>query len=97
MSTQLDTQTTTKLKVPSLYKVVLLNDDFTPMDFVIEVLTHIFNKSAIEATTICMDVHNNGRAVVGTYTYEVADQKIYEVTTVARSSSFPLKAIMELA
>ena len=97
MSTALDTQTTTALKIPSLYKVVLLNDDFTPMDFVIQVLTEIFGKSDEEAFRITMEVHNAKRGVVGIYSKEVADQKVFEVITVSRSHKHPLKATTEVA
>lgn len=97
MSTVLSTDTVTKLKTPSLYKVVILNDDFTPMDFVIQVLVEIFNKSEAEAYQLCMDVHNAGRGIAGTYTKEVADQKVYETNTIARSYKHPLKTVAELA
>jgi ATP-dependent Clp protease adaptor protein ClpS len=97
MSTALDTQTVTKLKVPSLYKVVILNDDFTPMDFVIQVLMEIFSKSHAEAHKLCMDVHHQGRGICGTYSKEVAEQKVYETNTVAKSYKHPLKAIVEKA
>jgi ATP-dependent Clp protease adaptor protein ClpS len=97
MSTALETQTTTKLKVPSLYKVVLLNDDFTPMEFVIRVLTDIFGKSAAEAFELTQAVHNQGRGVAGTYTKEVAEQKVYETNTAARQYKHPLKTIAEIA
>lgn len=97
MSTALDTQTVTKLKVPSLYKVLLLNDDYTPMDFVIQVLVEIFNKSATEAHQLTMDVHEKGRGVAGVYTKEIAEQKVFECNQVAKSYKHPLKAIVELA
>ena len=97
MSTDLDTRTDTKLKVPSLYKVILLNDDYTPMDFVIQVLKEIFNKSAAEAYALTMQVHDQGRGLAGTYSREVAEQKVFEVTAVARSYKHPLKAISEIA
>lgn len=97
MVTELDTKTVTKLKVPNLYKVILLNDDFTPMDFVIQILTDIFRKSQDEAYQLTMDIHNQGRGVCGVYSKEVADQKVYEVNTVAKSYKHPLKAITEVA
>lgn len=97
MSTALDTQTVTKLKVPSLYKVVLLNDDYTPMEFVIQVLMEIFGKDYAEAERLTMDVHEKGRGIAGTYSKEVAEQKVYETNTVGKSYKHPLKAITELA
>lgn len=97
MTTALDTATVTKLKVPSLYKVVLLNDDFTPMDFVIQVLMEIFNKNATEAHSLTMDVHDKGRGIAGTYSKEVAEQKVYESNSVAKNYKHPLKAILETA
>lgn len=97
MSTALDTQTVTKLKAPSLYKVILLNDDFTPMDFVIQVLMEIFGKSHAEAHRITMEIHTQKRGIVGTYSKEVAEQKVYETTTVSKSYKHPLKAITEVA
>lgn len=97
MSTALDTQTVTKLKVPSLYKVVLLNDDFTPMDFVIQVLVEIFNKSATEAHRLTMDIHEKGRGLAGVYTKEIAEQKVADCNQVAKTYRHPLKAIVEIA
>lgn len=97
MSTALDTQTVTKLKVPSLYKVILLNDDYTPMDFVIQVLMEIFSKGHEEAHQLCMDVHEKGRGIAGTYSKEVAEQKVYECNAVAKNYKHPLKAISEVA
>lgn len=97
MTTALDTQTVTKLKVPSLYKVVILNDDYTPMDFVIQVLMEIFGKGASEAHQLCMDVHEKGKGLAGVYSKEVAEQKVYECNTVAKSYKHPLKAVTEVA
>lgn len=97
MSTELSADTLTKLKVPSLYKVIILNDNYTPMDFVLQVLEEIFNKTAEEAQTLCMDVHNSGRGVAGIYSKEVAEQKVFEVNTIAKSYRHPLKTISEIA
>lgn len=93
--TALATKTKSKLKPPSMYKVVLLNDDYTPMDFVIAVLTQIFEKSAEEATAIMLHVHNHGRGVAGIYTLEVATQKQNETHRAARAHSYPLKVTLE--
>jgi len=97
MSTALDTQTATKLKVPSLYKVLLLNDDFTPMDLVIQVLIEIFGKNAEEAHQLTMDIHQKGRGVAGVYTKEIAEQKVFECSQVSKTYKHPLKAIAEVA
>lgn len=94
-----DGQVLTKIKPktekPSLYKVVLLNDDFTPMDFVILVLKKFFLKSDAEATRVMMAVHNEGAGLAGVYTFEVAETKVYTVNEFSRRHKHPLKCIME--
>lgn len=80
---------------PSLYKVILLNDDFTPMDFVISILKKFFSKSDGEAQRIMLEVHQNGAAIAGVYTFEVAETKVYLVNEFSRRHKFPLKCIME--
>lgn len=97
MSTQTSIDTKVKLKEPSLYKVVLLNDDYTPQQFVMEVLMTIFHKSEAESYDLMMQVHNHGRGVAGIYTKEVADQKVLETTTVARHNNHPLLSTSEIA
>lgn len=87
----------TKLKRPKLYRVILLNDDYTTMEFVVEVLVTIFNKEATEATRIMLDVHEKGKGVVGIYTYDIAYTKIAQVDELAKEREFPLKAAMEEA
>ena len=77
------------------YKVFLLNDDFSTMDFVIDVLVRVFRKTVEEATTIMMNIHNKGKELCGTYTYEIATTKVAQVKSMAREKGFPLKAIME--
>ncbi|MEA3513322.1 MAG: ATP-dependent Clp protease adaptor ClpS [Campylobacterota bacterium] len=84
-----------ELKEPSKYKVLLLNDDFSTMDFVIEILTTVFRKSLQESQEIMLAVHNNGKAVCGVYTKEIAFTKVAQVKSRARKASFPLKAIAE--
>lgn len=84
-----------KVKEPKKYKVILLNDDYSTMDFVIEVLTNVFRKSVDEATQIMLNIHNKGREVCGVYTNEIASTKVAQVKTLAREKGFPLKAIME--
>jgi len=81
------------LEEPKKYQVLLLNDDFSTMDFVIEILTKIFRKSLQESETIMLSIHNNGQAVCGIYTKEIAYTKIGRVKTMARKAGFPLKAI----
>lgn len=80
---------------PSLYKVILLNDDFTPMDFVISILKKFFSKSDGEAQRIMLQVHQNGSAIAGVYTFEVAETKVYLVNEFSRRHKYPLKCIME--
>ena len=87
----------TQKKEPTLYKVVLLNDDYTTMEFVIHVLETIFEKSPAEAYQIMMHVHVNGRGIAGVYTWEVAETKAESVITEARGAGYPLKAVTEEA
>jgi ATP-dependent Clp protease adaptor protein ClpS len=94
-----DTGTLTKtkevVKRPSMYKVVLLNDDFTPMDFVVHLLQRFFNKNVDEATHIMLTIHHSGAAVCGIYTYEVAEAKVVHVMDYARQHGHPLQCTME--
>lgn len=80
---------------PKKYTVFLLNDDFSTMDFVIEVLMSIFRKSLSEAEQIMLSVHNNGKAACGTYTQEIAYTKVSQVSSMARKAGFPLKALAQ--
>jgi len=82
-------------KEPSLYSVFLLNDDFTTQDFVIDVLKQFFFKSDEEALKLMLDVHNKGRALVGVFTKEVAETKVFLVHQAAKENSYPLKCTME--
>jgi ATP-dependent Clp protease adaptor protein ClpS len=84
-------------KEPTLYKVVLLNDDYTTMEFVVEVLMSVFQKTASEAYQIMMHVHVNGRGIAGVYPWEVAETKAETVISLARESGFPLQAVTEEA
>jgi ATP-dependent Clp protease adaptor protein ClpS len=88
-------RTDTKQQEPTQYKVVLLNDDYTTMAFVIEVLEGVFQKSPAEAYRIMMHVHLNGRGIAGVYPWEVAETKADAVQTLARDAGFPLKATIE--
>src|SRR5215510_15104442 len=87
----------TKKQEPTLYKVVLLNDDYTTMEFVVKVLESVFQKSPAEAYQIMMHVHVNGRGIAGIYPWEVAETKVDSVTSLARGAGYPLKAITEEA
>ena len=80
---------------PPLYKVLLLNDDFTPMEFVILILKKFFMKSDAEANRIMMQVHNEGAGLAGIYTFEVAETKVYSVNEFSRRHKHPLKCSME--
>ena len=79
------------LKEPRLYKVVIYNDDFTTMDFVVKILTTVFFKSENEAEVLMMSVHKSGSAVVGIYSYDIALSKVRKATDMAREEGFPLK------
>ena len=84
-----------EIQEPKKYKVLLLNDDYSTMDFVIEILKTIFKKTNDEATKIMLDIHNNKKAVCGIYTYEIAATKVAQVKANARKAQYPLKAILE--
>jgi ATP-dependent Clp protease adaptor protein ClpS len=84
-----------KLERPRLYKVLLHNDDFTPMEFVVLVLRQVFNKSDADAVSIMLHAHTHGMAVAGVYTFEVAETKVQETMALAEKSAFPLLCSME--
>jgi ATP-dependent Clp protease adaptor protein ClpS len=84
-----------KTQRPSLYKVLLLNDDYTPMEFVIHVLERFFSKSREDATRIMLHVHQNGVGICGVYTFEVAETKVAQVVDFARQNQHPLPCTME--
>ena len=86
-----------KTKRPEMFKVVLLNDDYTTMEFVVMVLQQVFNKPEPEAFRIMMQVHIKGRGICGAYTYEIAETKVAQVTTYARQHQHPLLCTMEEA
>jgi len=89
------TKTRTKAQRPSLYKVLLLNDDYTPMEFVIHVLERFFAKSREDATRIMLHVHQNGVGICGVFTFEVAETKVTQVVEFARQHQHPLQCTME--
>jgi ATP-dependent Clp protease adaptor protein ClpS len=90
-------QIETKLKEPSMYKIIFHNDDYTPMFFVVALLVQIFDKTMVEANELTLQVHKTGRGVVGTYTFEIAKQKVIEATYASQSQEHPLKITMEKA
>jgi len=92
---ELTTEIDEHVTEPPLYKVLLHNDDFTTKAFVVEILMAIFNKSLEEATRLMWHVHKNGIGVCGIYTFEVAETKTKQVTTLARENGFPLKLSLE--
>lgn len=83
------------IKYPSRYKVLILNDDYSSMEFVIDVLMSIFHKSYEEAEAVMLEVHKRDKGICGIYTYEIAETKVMEVHKKAKENGFPLKAIME--
>lgn len=88
-------KTRPKTKKPSMYKVLMLNDDYTPMEFVVHVLERFFSKNREEATRIMMHVHQRGVGVCGVYTYEVAETKVTQVMDLARQNQHPLQCTIE--
>ena len=84
-----------KTKKPPRYKVLMLNDDYTPMDFVVHILQQLFDKPTEEAIKIMMNVHNNGIGVCGVYTYEIAETKVAQVINIARQQQHPLQCMLE--
>ena len=90
-----DSETDLDVEEPPMYKVMLINDDYTTMEFVVEVLVYVFQKSPEEATRIMLNVHHSGVGICGIYPYEVAETKVNTVETLARENGFPLKCIME--
>ncbi|WP_375202717.1 ATP-dependent Clp protease adapter ClpS [Hyphococcus sp.] len=88
-------KTAPKTKRPSLYKVLLLNDDYTPQEFVVWLLQAVFKKDAEEAVRIMMHVHQSGIGVCGVYTYEIAETKVAQVMELSRRNQHPLQCTME--
>jgi len=87
----------TEQREPSMFKVVLLNDDYTTMEFVVHVLETVFQKSPAEAYRVMMHVHVNGSGIAGVYPWEVAETKVDAVTSMARAAEYPLRAAIEEA
>ena len=84
-----------QLKEPPMYCCILLNDDYTPMDFVVNILMEVFDKSEHEAQQIMMSVHKNGSGVCGIYTYEIAETKMKQTEMIAEKNGFPLTCVIE--
>lgn len=93
--TKLEEKTAIKVTVPSLWKVVFLNDDKTPMEFVIQLLTEIFKHDDVSAQEITLEIHETGSGIAGIYTHEIAEQRGIESTQIARNNGFPLKIVIE--
>ena len=90
------TRTNVALKYPPRYDVIIFNDDFTPVEFVIKLLVEIFNKNLKSAKDLTLEIHESGSAVAGTYSYEIAELKCAEGTPVARGQGHPLPLIVNL-
>ena len=84
-----------KLQKPKLFKVILLNDDYTPMEYVVKLLKAVFNKSESDAVNIMLMIHNKGSGVCGIFTKDVAETKVFTVLKMAKHDQHPLKCIME--
>lgn len=91
----IDEKIVKETKEPKKYNVIMLNDDYTPIDWVIEILRKIFKHSTENAEALTLTIHNEGSAVVGTYQYEIAEQKALEATNNSRSNGFPLAVKLE--
>jgi len=94
---QVITRTVPKTQKPQQYKVLLLNDDYTPMEFVVQVLEEVFKKSGEDAYTIMLHVHQKGVGVCGIYTFEIAETKVTQVMDMARDNGHPLQCTLEPA
>ena len=94
---QSDTGVLEKIQVaePSFYKVILLNDDFTPMEFVTHILQKFFNKSPEEAKKVMLDVHKSGQGLAGVFSFEVAETKVFLTNNLSKQNKYPLKCTME--
>ncbi|MDR3342762.1 MAG: ATP-dependent Clp protease adapter ClpS [Treponema sp.] len=93
--TEVNTKKREKLKEPEEFRVILLNDHYTTMDFVVSVLVNIFHKNQEDANRIMLDVHRKGRGIVGHYPWDIAQTKVEQVHALARKHEFPLRCIIE--
>ena len=97
VATEVEKKSKTKLQRPKLYKVLLLNDDYTTMEFVVALLIHVFHHDESSAQAIMLHIHRNGVGIAGVYTYEVAETKVAMVMDLAEKAEFPLQCTMEPA
>jgi ATP-dependent Clp protease adaptor protein ClpS len=95
VDTELKEKTIVEIKPPPMWKVVFLNDDQTPMEFVIELLTTIFRHSSESAREVTLEIHNTGSGIAGIYTYEIAEQRGIEATQISRNNGYPLRIQVE--
>jgi ATP-dependent Clp protease adaptor protein ClpS len=95
IKTKKSTKELNQIKYPSRYNVVFLNDDHTPMEFVIHLLVEVFNKNIQQAKDITLKIHNDGRCIVASYHYELAEQKAQEASLISRHNGHPLQVIVE--
>ncbi len=95
--TDINNEVSKEIKAPKMFSVIMHNDDITTMDFVVEVLTKIFHKDLVEASNIMMEVHNNGKGVAGTYTYDIAITKKIQAEQMSHEKGFPLKLSLDEA
>ena len=93
--TQSDTITRTEITYPNRYNVVFINDDFTPMDFVVQLLVEVFNKTLEEAKDITLQIHEKGKGIAGSYNFELAEQKKAEALAISRNNGHPLTIMVE--
>ena len=92
---EVDSEIRDEVREPPMYRVLLHNDDYTTMDFVVEIIMLVFNKSPEEAVNIMLNIHRKGIGLCGVYTYEVSETKVEAVHAIAREQGFPLKCTME--
>ena len=95
LGTEIKEKQKQKTREPDLFKVVLLNDDYTTMDFVVWVIQKVFHRPAAEATKVMMDVHKKGRGVVGRFPYDIARTKTVQVKQLAKENEYPLECVLE--
>jgi ATP-dependent Clp protease adaptor protein ClpS len=95
VETQTEEEVKITIKEPGLFKVVFLNDDLTPMEFVVSLLVELFKHTEATATALTMQIHEEGAGVVGVYSYEIAEQKALEATGLCRENGFPLRVKIE--
>lgn len=85
----------TEVRYPDRFKIIMWNDDFTPMDFVVQLLVELFDRNLNDAKVIMHNIHHDGKGIAGEYNFEIAEQKVHEGSTIARHNGYPLKITME--